>query len=87
MVGRGFLYSQSRSGSGLVTNGDFAGGDVNWVKGTGWSIAGNKASCDGTQVATSFLQGIVATPDITKNYHLEVVVSGASAGGVQCNAP
>ena len=25
--------------------------DTNWTKGTGWSISGGAASCDGTQTA------------------------------------
>jgi hypothetical protein len=34
-------------GSELVTNGSFST-DSDWTKGTGWSIANGKASCDGT---------------------------------------
>ena len=31
----------------LVTNGDFAT-DTDWTKGTGWTISGGTANCDGT---------------------------------------
>jgi hypothetical protein len=39
----------------LVTNGGFAD-DTDWTKGAGWTIAGNVADCDGTQVADSDLE-------------------------------
>ena len=52
------------AGSELVTNGDFAT-DSDWTKGTGWSITGGQAVCDGTQVSNSFLiQTNVASPEI-----------------------
>ncbi len=41
-------------GNELVTNGDFAT-DSDWNKGTGWSISGGVASCDGTQTGNSGL--------------------------------
>ena len=37
-------------GDELVTNGTFDT-DTGWTKGTGWSISGGVASCDGTQVS------------------------------------
>ena len=37
-----------------VTNGDFAT-DTDWIKGTGWTISGGTASCDGSQTGTSNL--------------------------------
>ena len=39
-------------GSELVTNGDFAT-DSDWTKGTGWTISGGSANCDGTQSGNS----------------------------------
>ena len=42
----------SELGSELVLNGNFDT-DSNWIKGTGWSISGGKASCDGSQTANS----------------------------------
>ena len=44
----------SQEGSELVTNGNFAT-DSDWAKGTGWSISGGAASCDGTQTSNSVL--------------------------------
>ncbi len=41
-------------GAEQITNGDFAT-DSNWTKGTGWSISGGAANCDGTQTANSTL--------------------------------
>ena len=43
----GFTYAESL-GDNLVVNGTFDT-DTNWNKGTGWSISGGNASCDGTQ--------------------------------------
>lgn len=42
-------------GAEMVTNGAFAA-DTDWTKGTGWTISGGDASCDGTQVADSDLK-------------------------------
>ena len=44
----------SVEGAELVTNGGFDT-DSDWVKGTGWSITGGEAVCDGTQVSSSQL--------------------------------
>jgi hypothetical protein len=41
-------------GAEEITNGDFST-DSNWTKGTGWSISGGTASCDGSQTGVSFL--------------------------------
>ena len=53
------------SGSELVTNGTFDT-DTDWNKGTGWTIAGGVATCDGTQVsATQFWQsGVFNNGDV-----------------------
>ena len=37
-------------GAELVTNGDFAT-DTDWSKGTGWTISGGTANCDGSQTS------------------------------------
>ena len=42
-------------GSELVVNGDFAT-DSDWTKGTGWTISGGTANCDGTQTSSSQLK-------------------------------
>jgi hypothetical protein len=69
--------------SELVTNGDFAT-DSNWNKGSGWSISGGEASCDGSQSSTSNLTqiNVFDTPpqSVTDNYKLNfdlVVTSGS----------
>ena len=46
----GELYAVSpvpTEGAELVTNGDFAT-DSDWTKGTGWTISGGIANCDGS---------------------------------------
>ena len=58
----------STAGTEQVTNGDFAT-DSDWTKGTGWSIGGGVASCDGTQTAYSVLKQSGAVP-INTNYKL-----------------
>ena len=45
----------SELGSEIITNGNFAT-DSNWVLGTGWSISGGSANCDGSQTSGTFLQ-------------------------------
>ena len=47
----------SELGPELVTNGDFAT-DSDWTKGTGWSISGGKANCDGSQTSQTTLESI-----------------------------
>jgi len=49
----GFSY-QDALGSEEVVNGTFDT-DSDWVKGTGWSISGGTANCDGTQTSNSNL--------------------------------
>ena len=64
-------------GSELVTNGDFAT-DSDWVKGTGWSIANGKASCDGTGALTS--QNII---DQNKTYLVSFDVVNYTSGDIR----
>jgi len=61
----------SATGSELVTNGDFAN-DSNWNKGTGWSIANDKASCDGSQSSNSNLYQSLYT--VNKSYKTTINV-------------
>ena len=58
--------------------------DTVWTKGTGWTISGGNASCDGTQVgATDLEQDISQTAgDI---YLVESTISGFSAGTLTQN--
>jgi len=67
----------------LVTNGAFAA-DTDWTKGTGWTIAGGVASCDGSQTASSSLyqdMGIVAG----RKYKVVFTISSHTAGQVRVN--
>lgn len=68
------------SSTDLITNGTFAS-DTGWTKGTGWSIAGGVASCDGSQTDISYLSQV---PPLTigKTYRVVFTVSNYSAGNV-----
>ncbi len=70
----------SQEGSELITNGDFAT-DTNWTKGTGWSISGGAASCDGTQTAgTQLVQN--GTYTLNKTYKITYTLSSVTAGNI-----
>ena len=62
----------------LVTDGDFPDG-TNWSLGTGWSVAGGVASCDGSQTANSYL---IQTDVVVENrtFKTTYTVSNWSAG-------
>ncbi len=64
----------------LTTNGVFAS-DANWTKGTGWTISGGTASCDGTQSADSDLEQANAAAN-TKYYTVNFTLSGVVAGSI-----
>jgi len=68
----------------LVTNHDFAA-DSNWTKGTGWTISGGTASCDGSQSANTTLvqqQGILGvTLDIQVGNAYELIFTLTRAAG------
>ena len=67
-------------GSELVTNGSFAS-DANWTKGTGWTISGSKANCDGTQTGnTGLVQqngvlGVTLDLEVGKQYKMVIDVT------------
>ena len=90
---QGLIKSTNELGPELVTNGDFAT-DTDWVKGTGWSISGGTANCDGTQTSNSnLLQSNTATSGNTYKitYTITNYVSGTfksvlGAGGVVRNS-
>ena len=69
----------SELSSELVTNGDFAT-DTAWAKGTGWSISGGSANCDGTQTAYSTIKQIGAAP-INTNYKM-VFTADITSGSI-----
>ena len=54
---QGLIQSTNELGPELVTNGDFAT-DSDWVKGTGWSISGGTANCDGVSSNSSLYQNV-----------------------------
>ena len=74
-------------GSELVTNGTFDA-DSNWTKGTGWTISGGSASCDGTQtsnstlVTSSSISGIQNKP-VKFSFELSNCTSGTISATVQ----
>ena len=69
------------SGQQVVLNGTFAF-DTDWTKGTGWTIIGGKAVCDGSQVATSNLSQSIGLVDETV-YAVTYTISDYGAGIVQ----
>ena len=72
----------STAGSELVTNGDFESGDVDWNKGTGWTITdvgGWSAKCDGTQTDwTNLIQTGVFTLDKFYIINFDVTVTSGT---------
>lgn len=79
----GKLYSVKPTptyGSELVTNGDFAT-DSDWTKGTGWSISGGKANCDGSQTGNTLLYQNVGH-SANKTYLLTFTISNYSSGQI-----
>ncbi len=80
----GKLYSVKPTptyGSEEVTNGDFAT-DSDWTKGTGWSISGGKANCDGSQTSTSSLYQNAGLT-IGAKYKVIVTISNYSVGNIR----
>ena len=67
----GFSYEETL-GDNVVVNGTFDT-DSNWTKGTGWSISGGKATCDGTQTSNSNLYQIIFA--IGKTYKTTIDVN------------
>jgi hypothetical protein len=68
-------------GSEKVVNGDFAT-DTNWTKGTGWTISGGKANCDGSQTSTSSVYQNAGLT-IGAAYKVIVTISNYSAGNIR----
>ncbi len=62
----------------LVTNGTYDT-DSNWTKGTGWTISGGTASCDGTNSALLFqsLSGTTTSDTFEVTYTISSYVSGS----------
>ena len=68
-------------GREIITNGTFDA-DSDWTKGTGWTISGGTASCDGSQVAaTNLRQNDILT--IGSVYIVTYTLLNWSAGNVR----
>ena len=79
----GKLYSVKPTptyGSELVTNGGFDT-DSDWTKGTGWTISGGKANCDGSQTGNTLLYQNVGH-SANKTYLLTFTISNYSSGQI-----
>ena len=71
--------SFSQEGVQLITNGSFDT-DSDWTKGTGWSISGGSANCDGTQIsATNLIQSSLAL-GTNKIFKIEFELKDYQAG-------
>jgi hypothetical protein len=68
-------------GVDLITNGDFAT-DTDWSKGTGWTISGGVAHCDGTQTGLSSL-GQAGVVTIGNLYKVTFELSNNAAGNIR----
>jgi hypothetical protein len=66
--------------SELVTNGDFST-DSDWEKGTGWSISGGVASCDGTNYATLIQDNVFSVFGV--KYVITFTVSSYTSGDIE----
>ena len=69
--------SFSQEGSELITNGDFAT-DTAWAKGTGWSISGGSANCDGAGNGNYLSQTSNSTLVLGKTYKVNFDVTRTS---------
>ena len=76
----GLVETVELLGSELITNGDFST-DASWTKGTGWTISGGSANCDGTQSGNTDLSQNITT-DTGKQYKITYTVSNYSAGSI-----
>ena len=73
----------SELGSEQVTNGNFAT-DTDWTKGTGWSISGGSANCDGTQTGeTNLTVPSSNSGRIGNTYKCTFTVSNYSSGQIR----
>ena len=77
--------SFSQQGSELVANGSFDT-DSNWEKGTGWSISGGTANCDGTQTSVARLRSqtfvVGSNPRLKLTFDVTNYSAGTLAAGV-----
>ena len=62
-----------------IVNGDFAT-DTDWTKGTGWTISGGTANCDGTQTSSSEFKTAVGIDIQGREVTFSFEVKNYSAG-------
>ena len=67
-------------GTNLVTNGSFDT-DSDWTKGTGWTISGGTANCDGTQTGNTLLYQNIGHSSNTL-YRLQFTISNYVSGTI-----
>ena len=73
-------------GSELIINGTFDS-DSDWTKGTGFSISGGVASCDGSQSSTTNLHNAAFNNLVNgKTYRVEYTITSYTAGSVTVKA-
>ncbi len=73
-------------GSELIINGTFDS-DSDWTKGTGFSISGGVASCDGSQSSTTNLHNAAGNGLVNgKTYRVEYTITSYTAGIVRVKA-
>jgi hypothetical protein len=77
---KGGRYAYIIPSNKYITNGTFDT-DTDWTKGTGWTISGGSASCDGTQTSSSDLTqtGVLS---IGNYYKITFTLSNCTAGNV-----
>ena len=68
-------------GSNVVVNGDFTT-DSDWTKGTGWTISGGTANCDGTQTGTTSLTPALNNVVNNVTYIVEYTISNYTSGSI-----
>jgi hypothetical protein len=69
-------------GSETIINGSFDA-DSDWSKGTGWTISGGTASCDGTQTGTTNLNNTAGNGLLNgKTYRVVYTISGYAGGSI-----
>ena len=85
----GKLYSVRPTpefGSEKIINGSFDT-DTAWTKGTGWTISGGTASCDGTQSSTTNLQNSAGNSlENGKTYRVIYTISNYVSGSIRVKA-
>ena len=77
------LNSQKKyAPSNLVNNGDFMDGSNGWILGTGWTIPGGYADCDGTQSSNTALRSSTFSPKVGATYEVTFTLLNRSAGAI-----